>query len=123
MLRSMFSRLMAVIMAAILVVVIGITALFYVTSRSNYIDSRMNELKVQAYEIAYLASQVRTSALSAFGYDPIACQKCHKRMSVCELRYNHKHVSLHELYEKTMLRSKIRPPTGRNYTKPSLFMV
>ena len=65
----------------------------------------------------------RESILSAFGYDPIACPKCHKRMSVCELRYNHKHVSLHELYEKTMLRSKIRPPTGRNYTKPSLFMV
>lgn len=71
MLRSMFSRLMAVIMAAILVVVIGITALFYVTSRSNYIDSRMNELKVQAYEIAYLASQVRSNALSAFGYGSI----------------------------------------------------
>ena len=66
MLRSMFSRLMAVIMAAILVVVIGISALFYVTSRSNYIDSRMDELKVQAYEIAYLASQERTIALSAF---------------------------------------------------------
>ena len=71
MLRSMFSRLMAVIMAAILVVVIGISALFYVTSRSNYIDSRMDELKVQAYEIAYLASQVRSSALSAFGYSSI----------------------------------------------------
>ena len=71
MLRSMFSRLMAVIMAAILVVVIGISALFYVTSRSNYIDSRMDELKVQAYEIAYLASQVRTNALSAFGYSSI----------------------------------------------------
>lgn len=71
MLRSMFSRLMAVIMAAILVVVIGISALFYVTSRSNYIDSRMDELKVQAYEIAYLASQVRTSALSAFGYGSV----------------------------------------------------
>ncbi len=71
MLRSMFSRLMAVIMAAILVIVIGISALFYVTSRSNYIDSRMDELKVQAYEIAYLASQVRSSALSAFGYSSI----------------------------------------------------
>ena len=62
---------MAVIMAAILVIVIGISALFYVTSRSNYIDSRMDELKVQAYEIAYLASQVRSSALSAFGYSSI----------------------------------------------------
>lgn len=64
----MFSRLMAVIMAAILVCVIGLFSLFYVTARSNYIDMRMDALKVQAYEIAYLASQVRTGALSAFGY-------------------------------------------------------
>lgn len=67
----MFSRLMAVLMAAILVCVLSVFALFYVTARSNYIDMRMNDLKVQAYEIAYLASQVRVSALTPFGYSTV----------------------------------------------------
>ena len=66
MFRSMFARLMAVILAAILVCVIGLLSLFYVTARSNYIDARMNELKVQAYDIAYLAS--RSSFFSGFGF-------------------------------------------------------
>jgi len=69
MFRSMFARLMAVILAAILICVIGLSSLFYVTLRSNYIDARMNELKVQAYDIAYLASQVRSGSLMAgFGF-------------------------------------------------------
>ena len=51
-LRSMFSRLMAVILAAILLIVAGLTGQFYLTLRTNYIDARMKELKVQAYDIA-----------------------------------------------------------------------
>ena len=64
----MFSRLMAVIMAAILICVIGLTMLFYVTARSNAIDERMDALKLQAYDIAYLAGQVRSTTLSSFGF-------------------------------------------------------
>ena len=68
MFRSMFARLMAVTMAAVLVCVIGLTALFYVTTRSNYIDARLNDLKMQADDIAYLASRVRTNSLGGFGF-------------------------------------------------------
>ena len=64
----MFSRLMAVIMAAVLICVLGLFSLFYVTTRSNHIDARLNELKAQAYDIAYLASRVRANSLSAFGF-------------------------------------------------------
>ena len=67
----MFSRLMAVIMAAILICVIGVSALFYVTTRSNYIDSRLNDLKVQANDIAYLASRVRTNTLGGIGFGSV----------------------------------------------------
>ena len=67
MFRSMFSRLMALILAAILVCVVTVTALFYMTTRANYIDARLNELKVQAKDIAYLASRVRTNSMTAFG--------------------------------------------------------
>ncbi len=63
MLRSMFARVMSVIMAAIVVCVLALFSLFYVTVRTNYIDMRMNELKVQAYDIAYLASRARTNSL------------------------------------------------------------
>ena len=66
MFRSMFARLMAVILAAILICVIGLFSLFYVTARANYIDARMDALKLQAYDIAYLAS--RSSYFSSFGY-------------------------------------------------------
>ena len=71
MFRTMFSRLMAVILAAILVCVATLLMQFYFTMRSNYIDARMNELRVPAYDIAYLASRVRTSSLSAFGYSNV----------------------------------------------------
>ncbi len=67
----MFSRLMAVIMAAILICVIGVSALFYVTTRSNYIDSRLNDLKMQANDIAYLASRVRTNTLGGIGFGSV----------------------------------------------------
>ncbi len=63
MLRSMFARVMAVIMAAIVVCVLALFSLFYVTVRANYIDMRMHELKVQAYDIAYLASRARSNSL------------------------------------------------------------
>ena len=68
MFRSMFSRMMAITLAAILVSVLGLTALFYVTTRSNYIDARLNDLKMQADDIAYLASRVRTNSLGGFGF-------------------------------------------------------
>ncbi len=71
MFRSMFARLMAVTMAAVLVCVIGLTALFYVTTRSNFINARLDELKVQANDIAYLASRVRSNSFNPFGYSGV----------------------------------------------------
>ena len=57
----MFARLMAVVLSIVLVCVLGLFSLFYVSMRSTYIDNRMNSLKTQAYEIAYLASRVRNN--------------------------------------------------------------
>ena len=61
MLRSMFARLMAVVLAIVLVCMLGLFSLFYLSMRDSYIDNRMNSLKTQAYEIAYLASRVRNN--------------------------------------------------------------
>ena len=57
----MFARLMAVVLAIVLVCMLGLFGLFYISMRESYIDNRMDSLKAQAYEIAYLASRVRNN--------------------------------------------------------------
>ena len=42
----------------------------------------------------------------SFGYDPLECPSCKHKMVFLELYYNHKRVSLKELYGKAM--SKFR---------------
>ncbi|MFQ7356040.1 MAG: hypothetical protein ACLROG_15680 [Coprococcus phoceensis] len=43
-------------------------------------------------------NQWRTAILSSFGYDPLECPNCKQKMELWELYYNHKRVSLEELY-------------------------
>ena len=50
-------------------------------------------------------NQWRTSILSSFGYDPLKCE-CGTTMLFLELYHNHKRVSLKEMYEKAMSRSR-----------------
>lgn len=42
----------------------------------------------------------RNNILISFGYDPLCCPNCKHIMSVVDVYYNHKRVSLEELYEK-----------------------
>ena len=50
-------------------------------------------------------NQWRTAILSAFGYDPLKCE-CGTTMQFLELYFNHKRVSLEEMYENVMSRSR-----------------
>jgi len=52
-------------------------------------------------------NQWRNAILSAFGYDPLKCE-CGTTMLFLELYFNHKPVSLEEMYEKVMSRSRGR---------------
>ena len=61
MFRSMFARLMAIVLSIVLVSMLGLFGLFYWSMRTSYIDARMSSLKSEAYEIAYLASRVRNN--------------------------------------------------------------
>ncbi len=54
---SMFSRLLIVFLAVILVSVVVLATLSYVNLRDNAIRNRMNALKTQARDMAYLASR------------------------------------------------------------------
>ena len=42
----------------------------------------------------------------SFGYDPLYCPECNHKMEFLELYYNHKRVSLEEMYEKVMSKSR-----------------
>ncbi len=53
--RSMFVRFFSVVLVVVLVVVVIMSVLFYVSVRQIRIDNRMNTLKVEARELAYLA--------------------------------------------------------------------
>ena len=48
MLRSMFAKLMAVVLAIVLVCMLALFSLFYISMRDSYIDNRMSSLKTQA---------------------------------------------------------------------------
>ena len=50
----------------------------------------------------------REDILLSFGYDPLKCSNCNHEMDFVELRYNHRRVSLEELYERTMAKAKCR---------------
>ena len=47
----------------------------------------------------------RNAILSSFGYDPLKCE-CGATMLFLELYFNHKRVSLKEMYKKAMSRSR-----------------
>lgn len=52
-------------------------------------------------------NQWRYAILLAFGYDPLKCE-CGTTMLLLDLYFNHKRVSLEEMYEKAMSRSRGR---------------
>ena len=60
-----FSRLMIVFITVIAICVITLMGIFYFTMRDVQIQNRMNALKIQAYDIAYLSGTMETSGLEA----------------------------------------------------------
>jgi len=66
MFRSMFARLFSMFLAVILAVMGAISLMFYLTVRDQRINVRMEELKKEAREIAYLASQTHYTMPNRF---------------------------------------------------------
>ena len=67
MFRSMFSRLFSVFLGLMLILITIWAYLSYVTIRNDRINARLDELKSQAREIAYLAWQADFESWSNFG--------------------------------------------------------
>ena len=75
-------------------------------ARHRDIDKKLfRAISREKHRIYRSFNEWRTAILSAFGYDPIKCD-CGCTMLFLELRFNHQHVSLEEMYEKIMSRSR-----------------
>lgn len=59
----MFSRIMGMVMAVILLVTIGISGMSYITLRNQQITARLDALMQEAREISYLAAQNSSSSV------------------------------------------------------------
>lgn len=76
-------------------------------ARHRKIDSKLHRvISREKHRIYRSFTQWRTAILLSFGYDPLDCPECHHKMEFLELYYNHKRVSLEEMYEKSMSRSR-----------------
>ena len=71
------------------------------------IDSKLyRAISKSKHHIYRSFNQWRTAILSSFGYDPLVCPDCQHRMEFLELYFNHQRVSLEEMYEKVMSKSR-----------------
>ena len=72
------------------------------------IDKKLHRvISREKHSIYRSFNQWRTAILFSFGYDPLTCE-CGTTMLFLELYFNHKRVSLEEMYEKVMSRSRGR---------------
>ena len=54
----------------------------------------------------------RSAIILSFGYDPLKCSECGSTMIPTELYYKHQRVSLEEMYENVMSRSRRKKSSG-----------
>ena len=65
----MFARIMAVMLAVILLTTVGLSAVWWLTLRSQQIDARLDYLSSKAEEIAYLAGKLSGDSLQETYWD------------------------------------------------------
>lgn len=76
-------------------------------ARHREIDSKLyRAISKSKHHIYRSFNQWRTAILSSFGYDPLVCPDCQHRMEFLELYFNHQRISLEEMYEKAMSKSR-----------------
>ena len=76
-------------------------------ARHRKVDSKLHRvISKEKHKIYRSFTQWRTAILLSFGYDPLYCPECNHKMEFLELYYNHKRVSLEEMYENAMSKSR-----------------
>lgn len=72
-------------------------------ARHRKLDQSLHKLIPQAKHKIFLELNTwRTRIALSFGYDPIQCPNCKKKMLLLDLYYNHTKVSLEDLYNKAI---------------------
>lgn len=80
-------------------------------ARHREIDKHLyRTISKNAHKVLLDFNKWRMSILSSFGYDPLECPHCGKNMKILEIYYNHKSVSLQELYKKAYRKYRCRSP-------------
>ena len=75
-------------------------------ARHREIDKKLRRgISREKHHIYRSFNQWRNAILSSFGYDPLKCE-CGTTMLLLDLYFKHKYVSLEEMYEKAMSRSR-----------------
>lgn len=64
----------------------------------------------EKHKIILSFNRWRDCILRSFGYDPLKCPCCGQTMAFLEMYHNHQHISLNEMYERTM--AKVHPPSS-----------
>ena len=76
-------------------------------ARHRESDKRLRRaISREKHHIFRSFNQWRNAILISFGYDPLECPDCKHNMKLLELYYNHQRVSLEEMYEKSMSKSR-----------------
>ena len=74
-------------------------------ARNRKSDKKLNLAIAKEKQHMFLSfNRWRDCTLSSFGYDPLKCPCCGETMLFLELYHNHQHISLNEMYERTMQR-------------------
>lgn len=76
-------------------------------ARHRKIDSKLYRAVSKSKHLIYRSFlKWRNAILLSFGYDPLECPNCRHKMDILEIYYHHKRISLEELYEKAMSKSR-----------------
>lgn len=74
-------------------------------------DHRLHRaISKEKHKIYLSFNRWRDCILRSFGYDPLKCPGCGTTMLFMELYFNHRPVSLHELYERIIRKYNCRSP-------------
>lgn len=75
-------------------------------------QNKMLQLTIsrEKHKIILSFNRWRDCILRSFGYDPLKCPCCGQPMVFLEMYHNHQHISLNEMYERTM--AKVHPPSS-----------
>lgn len=80
-------------------------------ARTKVQNKKLNfAISREKHKIILSFNRWRDCTLHSFGYDPLKCPCCGQTMVFLEMYHNHQHISLNEMYERTMAKFHASSP-------------